>query len=301
MKGLTDKFMDDLKNGKLKKFLTSVQEDDTLCLEIRDNYINIYYRGGNIFKIKPCNNEYKVQFDMNFCSKYKERISQIQPDEYEKWIDNILFLKAEMDAYFYKHPKLEREYQQLVLRENNNSGIANDTDYYIADIEYVNTENGSKFDLIGIKWLSTATSKKKADDISLVFIEKKYGDGSIGGNSGISKHCEDLYSFLSDKNKVETIYNEVEIIVKQKLELGLIKDVNKEIKLSRNKPEFILLIANHKPASSILIKELKKVINSTYYTNLKKDVDIKIAKSSNMGYGLYSELMVGIEEYINEN
>jgi len=30
-------------------------------------------------------------------------------------------------------------------------------------------------------------------------------------------------------------------------------------------------------------------------------IDIKIAKASYMGYGLYSDLMVDIEKFVNEN
>lgn len=100
---------------------------------------------------------------------------------------------------------------------------------------------------------------------------------------------------MSDKNKVKDIYEEVETIFNQKIELGLIKDVNKAIKLSKKNPEFILLLANHKPAKSVLKREIKEVINSPTYKLLKRMVDMKIAKASYMGYGLYSELMVDIE------
>ena len=76
MRGLSKNFMNDLKYDKLKNFLTSVKEDDTLSLEIRNNYINIYYRGGNIFRIENCPSGYKVHFDINYCSKYKDKISK---------------------------------------------------------------------------------------------------------------------------------------------------------------------------------------------------------------------------------
>lgn len=300
MRGLSSQFITDLKNSKLNGFLTRVKEDDTLCLEIRDNYINVYYRGGSIFKIETNKSEYKVTFDIKFCSRYKDKITKILPNNYEKWIDNIPILKAEMDAYFYKHRKLEREYQQLVLRENNNSRIANDTDYYIADIEYANSEHGSQFDLLGVKWLSTVASRKKADDIRLVFMEKKYGDNALTGDSGIKKHFEDLFNFMSDTSKVENTYKEVETIFNQKVELGLISEISKPIKLSRNKPEFILLIANHKPVKSVLQRELNEVISSPYFKDLKEMVDVKIAKASFMGYGLYSDLMDDIEVFYNK-
>ena len=301
MRGLQPQFILDLNELKLKSFLTSVKEDDTLCLEIRENYINIYYRGGNLFRIEPWGNEYKVLFDLNYCSKNREIISQISPCDYEKWVEWIPQIKAEMDAYFHKYPKLEREYQQLVLRENNNSSIAGDTDYYIVDIEYANSENGSRFDLLAVKWLSTSMSRKQADDIRLVFIEKKYGDNALSGSAGIRKHFEDLYSFLSDVRKVEDLYQEVETIFNQKTELGLISDVVKPMKMSKNKPEFILLLANHKPAKSVLQREIQEAISSPYYNSLKQMIDIKIAKASYMGYGLYSDLMVDIEIFINEN
>lgn len=141
--------------------------------------------------------------------------------------------------------------------------------HYIADIEYANSENGSRFDLLAVKWLSTSMSRKQADDIRLVFIEKKYGDSALSGSAGITKHFEDLNSFLSDARKVEDLYQEVETIFNQKTELGLISGVVKPIKLSKNKPEFILLLANHKPVKSVLQRELQEAICSPYYNSLK--------------------------------
>ena len=42
-----------------------------------------------------------------------------------------------MDMWLHKNPKYEREFQQLLVRENNNQGdISKSTDYYILDIEY---------------------------------------------------------------------------------------------------------------------------------------------------------------------
>lgn len=144
-------------------------------------------------------------------------------------------------------------------------------------------------------------SRKQADDIRLVFIEKKYGDNALAGSAGIRKHFEDLHSFLSDARKVEDLYHEVETIFNQKIELGLISGVVKPIKMSKIKPEFILLMVNHKPVKSVLQRELQSTISSPYYKELKQMIDIKVAKASYMGYGLYSELMVDIEMFVNEN
>lgn len=306
MRGLDDKFVDDLKNGDLKDFLQAVKVDDTLCLEIRDNKINIYYRGGNMFKISRDGGEYKVYFNLEYCnkkdsSKYKDILKEIKDDDYKGWIDNIPFIKYEMDTWFCKHPKLEREYQQLILRENNNSEIANDTDYYICDIEYANSENKSRFDMIGIKWLSKAQDRKK-DSVSIAFIEMKYGDAAITGDSGIKKHINDIYGFVNDSIKMGAIYKEIENIFNQKVELGLISEIDKKISINDEiKPEFIFLFANHKPVKSSFESELNSIIQSDKYKSLGKKVRVRIAEASYMGYGLYEECMISLEECLNKN
>ena len=51
MRGINHKFTYDLQNGELKQFLDLVKNDSTLDLEIREDYISIYYRGGCIYII----------------------------------------------------------------------------------------------------------------------------------------------------------------------------------------------------------------------------------------------------------
>jgi len=48
---LSDQFMAGLKEGWLHPLLDRVKADRTLCLEIREDYVNIYYRGGNLLKV----------------------------------------------------------------------------------------------------------------------------------------------------------------------------------------------------------------------------------------------------------
>ena len=53
MRGLSKKFMNDLSKpeGTLYPILERVRKDHNLMFAIRDGYINIYYRGGNIIRI----------------------------------------------------------------------------------------------------------------------------------------------------------------------------------------------------------------------------------------------------------
>ena len=258
-RGLSKEFLDDLTEGILKPILDLVKRDDTLCLQIRKDYLNIYYRGGNILKLERKNNIYLSTFNDNYTkdspklliiSKLPYRISVI--DEAVTWVENIPLLKQIMDEYFSEHSKCEREFQQVVARENNNSIISNDTDYFITDIEYTNHESReSRFDLVGINWKSTSHDRKNIKNCRLVLIEMKYGDGALGGAAGIKKHLDDIDQFCGDKRKLDILKEETITAFSQLRKLGLIRfgmngNENKIERLSDDKPEFILLFANHK-------------------------------------------------------
>lgn len=67
------KFKGSFTNGSLKDLLTIVKEDDDLVLQIRNNYVNIYYKGGNLSKIES-ENIYTVidlEFQISTISEYK--------------------------------------------------------------------------------------------------------------------------------------------------------------------------------------------------------------------------------------
>ncbi len=299
MRELNKDFIEDLIQGSLSKLLKIVQSDDTLCLEIRNNYINIYYRGGSILKIDA---NKTIFFDSNYIIKNNLLWLPFDPNTLktlDDYIDYIPLFKREMDLWFYQNPKLEREYQQVILRENNLSNITNDTDYYITDLEYADSKNKSRFDMIGIKWLSTSSSRKNNKAQNLALIEVKYSDNNITGASGIVKHFADMEKFINN-NRLESLMIEAQTQFNQKVQLGLIKNINKTIEVdNKSKPEYILVFVNHKPASSVLLRELNLARNNYY--NLFDMMDVKIASSSIMGYGLYANQMINIDEFIKLN
>lgn len=298
MRGLSEKFMQSLNNGELKCFLEAVKQDDTLCLSIREDYINIYYRGGNIFRIEKSSQGYRVQFDLNYSDLYKGKLEAIDRTDYSGWCEHIPIMKTEMDFWFAKHPKTEREFQQVILRENNFSSITNDTDYYIADIEYADGKNKSRFDMLAVKWLSTSAARRSGTT-RLAFIEVKYGDGALQGESGLKAHFTDMYRFLSSSKKKYDVCKEIETIFNQQRTLGLIKDTRRDIVVDdKQNPEFILIFANHKPVSKVLHRELSDIYGNDEYQQLKSLCDVKVAKSSCMGYGLYQDCIIPLEEYL---
>ena len=294
MHSLNEKLFTKLKDGSLSKLLEYVLKDDTLCLELRGDAVNIYYRGGSLFKIDK-------MFNLTFDTKYQNfnnEDKKLNPNpSVEEAVNNIPFYKKAMDRWFSEKPRYEKEFQQIIIRENNNSrNISRATDYYITDIEYQDSENSSRFDMVAFKWLSNGAVRKNTNALSLAFIEVKYGDNAMGGSSGIKKHLDDLKTFINDKEKLDKFKKDMEQVFTQKCELGLMDGLNKnqfEISLSDDEPEVIFILANHDPDSKRLNNILSEINVSDY------PFKILIAQSSFMGYGLYADNMIPLEKFLS--
>lgn len=221
-------------SGELSSLLEAVKKDDTLDLELRGDSVNIYYRGGSLFKITGINNVFSVSFDTNYCTEGSVNLSK-NPSPAEA-VANIPFYKQAMDWWFHEHPKYEREFQQVIARENNNHGkISNGTDYYIADIEFA--DGNARFDMVALKWLSKGSVRKDTSKVSLALIEVKYGDGALKGTAGIAKHLEDFQKFLGDKEKVDDFCQDMSQVFTQKCKMGLVTGLNEnqyDVKISPN-------------------------------------------------------------------
>lgn len=261
---ISKKMLNAFLSGELSSLLEAVKKDDTLDLELRGDSVNIYYRGGSIFKIEEINNSFSISFDINYCIESSTSLSG-NPSPAEA-VANLPFYKQAMDWWFHKHPKYEREFQQVIARENNNHGkISNGTDYYIADIEFA--DGNARFDMVALKWLSNGAVRRDTSRISLALIEVKYGDGALKGTAGIEKHLEDFQAFLSDREKVSDFCRDMSLVFSQKCRLGLVDGLNEkqyDVKISSLDPEVIFLFANHDPESKILPAVLKEVESDKY-------------------------------------
>lgn len=288
---LSQHIFDDLKSGCLHPFVDAVLNDNTLDIEFRGDSFNIYYRGGSLFKVSLSANGYAVSFDENYDISKSGNIcgSPIISDA----IKNIPVYKQTMDRWFSQNPKLERECQQLIVRENNASSIANSTDYFMADMEYTcNDDISGRFDIIGIKWLSKGSERKNVNKPVLSLIELKYGDGALKNDAGIKKHLDDFEAFIKDQKKIDDLCKDMSVVFRQKCELGLIsclKDSQFNICISPRDIEVMFIFANHDPESKILANELQNISQSNY------DFPVRVAVSSIMGYGVYKT--VGIDEF----
>jgi len=207
----------------------------------------------------------------------------------KKWIDAMPFLKHEMDRWFGEHSKSEREFQQLMLRENNFGKSAKSTDYFICDIEY-QSPNG-RFDLIAVHWPSSPTGRKNDKNLGLAFIEMKYLDDALTGKAGLKEHIKDANDFLENQDNLKNIQKEMKVVFNQKQDLGLINNKKAIESFNDNKPEYILALVNHDPAAKNLRKELNNLPPCPY-------AELKFAVSNFMGYGLYDQNIYILDSFL---
>jgi len=303
---LSDCFMKDLKSGVLKPLLERVREDETLMLAIRDDYINIYYRGGNIFEIRrrPHLGQYEVRFDQKYAKGLA--LPLIFPFRIERGAEArdlavvVPELKYAMDRYFAKTRKSEREFQQLAVRENNRSPIANETDYFIVDIEIEGLIPNARYDMLAVRWLSHHHGKQGV--LVPVLIEMKYGIKALGGKAGLEKHLKDAYSLRRCEKIWSSVVTGLEGQLNQLDDLGLLT-FNRSSKVGRLEfdkgatPELIFLLANYNPASQQLKRFVEKIDKPDFE---RSGFNLLFFASCFAGYGMHYESMGSLTDFKRE-
>lgn len=240
MRGINGKFINDLKSGELTYFFEQVKADtESLCLAIRNNYINIYFRGGNLLKITQKRGGYSFHFDAKYClnkgddSSYDLlcSLSDTNTEGYKKY---FTLMMAEMESWLEKHPKPEREYQHKLIAFNPS----------VVDIEY---QIGKKMRL----------DMLCVDNGRLCVVENKYGETTVGGVSGLSKHYEDICRLVADKDVFDEMKASVVNIIAAKKQLGLptpATDFDCE-----KAPQVLFLFAKYNKKSQMINNELRKI------------------------------------------
>lgn len=286
-RGLSPKFLEDLQRGLLAPIRERVLKDQTLCIELRENYINVYYRGGNLMRVSTGDGGYSVFFDPRYFGECPPSMPEQRvrvPADVAAWLAVVPTLK---DAIDLAGPGEEREVQQLLLRDNNIGGVARSTDYYVCDIEYANPHG--RFDVVAVRWPSTPTARKKQHDHRLVLGEVKFGDGALDGSAGLVEHVTDVNNFVGTPGNRAALEEEMLRVFNQKRALGLI-DCDKDLVGFSEEPLMLMLmLANHDPGSKKLCKALRALPRSSH-------VELFIASGSLLGYGLYDPAILPIDE-----
>lgn len=242
------KFYKSLTEGKLNKMIELIRNDEDLDVQIRNNYLNIYYEGGSIAKV---NSENSVVFDKFYYYLEMKEVSKKIIEQDENKCEVLLnkrnsltdnFKKGNFEHYFKEaklvidewlklNPKPERMEQHKLSIENQYKK----SDYTIIDLEYqvsiksdfvckINgDEKKPRFDIIAVN--------KQG---KLCVIEFKKGLGALKGKSGLEEHWECYTNSIGGNPK--PFMDEMRFILNQKQKLNLIDE---ELKIIDPKPKFM--------------------------------------------------------------
>ncbi|MBN1180812.1 MAG: hypothetical protein JXB49_00895 [Bacteroidales bacterium] len=241
MRALNDNFVEEFKKGGCyNDLLKLVIQDADLDLQIRESRINIYYKGNSILQLKENHTcEIHQKFTQNIPYQLQGKF------DLQKYLSALPIIKENVIATKSKRPTLEIEYEQLMIRSNNNVN----SDIIITDRQFA--DNKSRFDLTGIYWVQP---RKRGQTVPLAFIEVKYGlNNDI---QHLPSQIDRYYDTV--RSKVSEIAEETEYILEIKADLGLYShkepEALKSLNVSRNIDDavFIIALIDFNPKSQLL-------------------------------------------------
>ena len=235
------KFLYEIENGSLKPLVELVNSNEDLVLQIRDDYFNVYYQGGNVAKVTSSKS---VDFDENYfrthIEKSKENWEEIKK---KRQTTMALFKKGLFSDYIDTVKSAMKYYWDNVLE---GKGVAekmaqhqicilntNQTDYTVIDLEYqVSTESifkyrgkrktksgglpSPRFDIVAIR----------NSDHRLCVIELKKGTKALKDPSGVQEHAESFVHTIGfDKKTKNAFLSEMNDVLQMKKKLKLIDEI----------------------------------------------------------------------------
>jgi hypothetical protein len=265
MRELSKTFLRCLKTGFLSQIAEQVRQDHDLNLEIREGYINVYYKGNSLLKLNEVGSllHYKAEIDPKFLEGLQVSLDFTE-DTVPQFIQSIPFIKENINQH--GAHALELEYEQLIIRANNFES-RNNTEYFIVDRQYALNEG--RFDLTGIYW--DRDKRRAGQEVPVCLMEIKFAQ-----NNDIKEVHEQLARYYKAiKGSAADIASEMEGIFSQKLDLKLYDQsaerlhAMKTLTFSRDIEsfQFILIMVDYNPNSSLL--EMEKIQNLPFANQVK--------------------------------
>lgn len=308
---LSEPFMQALssESGVLHPILKALQLDDTLLLGLRNGYISIYYRGGELLTIEGLGDgPFRAFFNRDYDTTgiLPARLQRHgSADVLERplasagdataLVDVFDELKGLMDRHAKIRQGHEREFQQLAARVNNRTRSSNASNYFITDIEHA--EDSARFDMLGVY----RHERKQRDRLVPVIFEMKYGESALGGPAGLVKHLSDVLELVADSARRAALCENVEAQFEQLSKLGLLQynreKVEKKFNVAGDHVKIVFVLAEYSPRSSHLSKwfdELDRLMRE-YEPKIRLQglaVDLRFATASLCGYAMHEATML---------
>jgi hypothetical protein len=263
MRNLSETFFKALKKGHLKPLLERVQADPDLELFIRDEYINVYFKGASILKLTERSPRFLVQVAPPYVSPVlafaKYGVPPLPPElnnatQVDEFLQLLPLLKQGVLDSSHRG-KRELEFEQLFTRINNRLGGSGvNSDYYIVDRQYAEIgKRESRPDLLGVRW--NTGGRSRGDVVPPVLIEVKYGL-----NSDIQDVAGQVRRYLDQLFNPKTwggFIDEMQGMLIQRAELGLFGEKDSKmlgtLKIDKRleKAEILILMVDYNHLSDL--------------------------------------------------
>lgn len=247
---LSLEFIACLRSGFLTGLTEAVRPDKDLNLEIRENYLNIYFKGNSLLRLAEASpNRYLVSIDSRFTQGLTIPAALVDESSTAQFVGAIPHLKTNIGRYGRR--SIELEYEQLIIRANNHE-TRNNSDYFIIDRQYVMPQG--RFDLLGIYW--ARSGRHKGQSVPLCLFEVKFGL-----NNEIATLAEQLKRYHAALvPRLDKLAEEMEILFHQKLALGAYRlpayrvaaMETLHISPDPTKVQYVVLLVDNNPNSGLL-------------------------------------------------
>lgn len=252
MRSLSSTFMASLKSGFLSQLTQEVIDDFDLNLEIRKDYINLYYKGNSLLRLEESRpRRYKVDVAAKFLTDLSVPSELVDPGTTAAFVRNIPAIKRNI-LRAGRH-SIEAEYEQLIIRANN-FDPHNNSEYFLFDRQYV--VGRERFDLTGFYW--ARDGRARSQEVPMCLMEVKFALNT--DIAEVHKQLERYYHAVEPRAR--DMAAEAEAVFHQKIDLGLFdrsprRDALRTLRISRDlaKFQFILLLVDHNPNSKLLDRE----------------------------------------------
>lgn len=269
----SEEFWKKLTEGEYKEIIDfASQRENELDVQIRDNYLNIYYKGGNLLRVHPRS----LYFDefyfhrihcgdtilrkthlLDKCKSGEEKRINLWKS-YQKKRDDLLELLQKggrMKEYSTKMKEIMKKW----LEDLKAIGISHDEKNAQQQIS-MNNRGTTPYTVVDLEYAVSRTSsfyydgplKKKVPRFDIVAVDKsgqlyvielKTGLGAIDGDSGVVAHI-DCFKHTIGRDKEDAFVKEMVELLRQKQDLNLIdKDIYIDTK---KKPQFIFAFSEKK-------------------------------------------------------
>ena len=256
MRALSPVFMDALQSGFLADLRRKVVEDPDLDLEIRKDYLNVYFKGNSLLKLTEArsHNGESPRYLLDIHPKFLNGTANI-PEALtdhrttEQFLQNISALKQ--NIIIHGKQSLESEYEQLLIRANN-AEERNNSEYFIIDRQYA--VGNERFDLLAVCW--DRKGRRRGQEVPLCLMELKFAL-----NPDIADIHEQLTRYYDAVTpRVAGMAEEAERVFGQKLALGLYRQSAERLAAMKtltilrdlSRVQFILVLIDYNPHAKTL-------------------------------------------------